>query len=171
MYLNVFWLCGTSWKKVMSMQLSFEEFSEKQRRVESKSVGDFVAKRVLVEVQISFHWKSCVGHSTAWNIFWKPCRPSDLWQNLKLHICQHKFWFLIILEYLEQFLNLTVFLFVSLVYKEYYTKMKKVNLNFFRVLNVGIFLWFTSFDRKIPSYQWGLFFTFQQHIVVIAYTV
>ena len=36
-------------EKVMSMQHSFEEFSEKLRRVELKSVGDFVAKTVLVE--------------------------------------------------------------------------------------------------------------------------
>ena len=33
----------------MSMQHSFEEFSEKQRRIELKSVGNFVAKAVLVE--------------------------------------------------------------------------------------------------------------------------
>ena len=33
----------------MSMQQSFEEFSEKQRRVELKSVGNFIAKTVLVE--------------------------------------------------------------------------------------------------------------------------
>ena len=36
-------------EKVMSMQPSFEEFLEKQRRVELKSVGNFVAKTVLVE--------------------------------------------------------------------------------------------------------------------------
>ena len=36
-------------EKVMSMQHSFDEFSEKQRRVELKSVGNFVAKTVLVE--------------------------------------------------------------------------------------------------------------------------
>ena len=36
-------------EKVMSMQHSFEEFSEKQRRVELKSVGNFVARTVLVE--------------------------------------------------------------------------------------------------------------------------
>ena len=36
-------------EKVMSMQYSFEEFSEKQRRVELKSIGNFVAKAVLVE--------------------------------------------------------------------------------------------------------------------------
>ena len=35
-------------EKVMSMQHRFEEFSEKQRRVELKSVGNFVAKIVLV---------------------------------------------------------------------------------------------------------------------------
>ena len=52
----------------MSIQHSFEEFSEKQGRAETKSVGKFVAKAVFIEtvkVQISFHWKSCVGHSTA----------------------------------------------------------------------------------------------------------
>ena len=36
-------------EKVMSMQHSFEEFAEKQRRGELKSVGNFIAKRVLVE--------------------------------------------------------------------------------------------------------------------------
>ena len=36
-------------KKVMSMQHRFEEFLEKQRRVELKSVGNFVSKAVLVE--------------------------------------------------------------------------------------------------------------------------
>ena len=35
----------------MSMQHSFEEFSEKQRKVELKSVNNFVAKAVLVEAQ------------------------------------------------------------------------------------------------------------------------
>ena len=36
-------------ERVMSMQQSFEEFSEKQRRVELKSVGNFEAYAVLVE--------------------------------------------------------------------------------------------------------------------------
>ena len=36
-------------EKVLSMQHSFEEFSENQRRVELKSVGNFVAKTVFVE--------------------------------------------------------------------------------------------------------------------------
>ena len=35
--------------KVVSMQHSFEDFSERQRRVELKSVGNFGAKTVLVE--------------------------------------------------------------------------------------------------------------------------
>ena len=33
----------------MSMQHSFEEFSENQRRLELKSAGNFVAKTVLFE--------------------------------------------------------------------------------------------------------------------------
>ena len=36
-------------EKVMSMQHSFEEFSETQRRDELKSFGNFVANTVLVE--------------------------------------------------------------------------------------------------------------------------
>ena len=36
-------------EKVMSKQHSFEAFSEKQRRVELKFVGNLVAKTVLVE--------------------------------------------------------------------------------------------------------------------------
>ena len=48
-------------EKVMSMQRSFDEFSENKRRVELKSVGNFVAKAVLVE---SVN-QSCVGYSTA----------------------------------------------------------------------------------------------------------
>ena len=41
-------------EKVMSIQHSFEAFSEKQRRVELKSVGNFVAKTVLVEIANQF---------------------------------------------------------------------------------------------------------------------
>ena len=41
-------------EKVMSMQHNFEAFSEKQRRVELKSVGNFVAKAVLVESASQF---------------------------------------------------------------------------------------------------------------------
>ena len=44
-------------EKVMSMQHSFEAFSEKQRRVELKSVGNFVAKAVLVESAIQFSFE------------------------------------------------------------------------------------------------------------------
>ena len=40
-------------EKVISMHYSFEEFSEKQRRVELKAVGNVEAKTVLVE-----KWKS-----------------------------------------------------------------------------------------------------------------
>ena len=51
---------------VMSMQTQFRRvFRKKQRRVELNSVGYFVAKTVLVKVHVSFHWKNCVGHSTA----------------------------------------------------------------------------------------------------------
>ena len=41
-------------EKVMPMPHSFEEFSEKQRRVELKSLGNFVAKPLLVESASQF---------------------------------------------------------------------------------------------------------------------
>ena len=55
--------------KKLSMQQQFEQFVGKQRRVELQSVWNFEARTVLVEREFSFHWKSCVGHSTDWNIF------------------------------------------------------------------------------------------------------
>ena len=68
-------------EKVMSLQHSFEEVSEKQRRDELKSVGNFVAKTVLVES--ANHWKSCVWHSIVWNIFRSHIDHQTLWKNLK----------------------------------------------------------------------------------------
>ena len=59
------------------MQQHFEQFVGKQRRVELKSVRNFVAKAVLVEVQNSFHSKICLGHSKYLTYFLKPYRPSD----------------------------------------------------------------------------------------------
>ena len=49
MYFNVFWLCGTSWKKLCQCNTVSKSFQKKQRRVELKCVGNFVAKTVLVE--------------------------------------------------------------------------------------------------------------------------
>ena len=49
MYLKLFSTRGIFIKKSVSMQQHFERFVGKQRRVELKSVGNFVAKAVLVE--------------------------------------------------------------------------------------------------------------------------
>ena len=46
------------------MQPSFENFSEKQRRVELKSFGNVVAKTVLVESVNHFIKRAGVGYST-----------------------------------------------------------------------------------------------------------
>ena len=71
-------------EKVMSMKHSFEEFSEKQRRDELKSVGNFVAKTVLVESANQFSLEELCYDIVQHEIFFsKPYRPSDLWQNLK----------------------------------------------------------------------------------------
>ena len=70
-------------EKVMSMQHSFEGFSEKQRRVGLKFVGNFVASPVLVESANHFSLERCEGHSTALNIFRSHIVNQTVWKNLK----------------------------------------------------------------------------------------
>ena len=60
-------------EKVMSMQHSFEEFSEKRSRVELKSVGNFVAKTVFVESANQFSLEELC----SLKYFSKSYRPSD----------------------------------------------------------------------------------------------
>ena len=57
-------------EKVMSMQHSFEEITEKQRRVELKSVGNFVATTVLVESANQFSLEELCRYSLKY--FLKP---------------------------------------------------------------------------------------------------
>ena len=64
-------------EKVMSMQHSFEEFSEKQRRYELKSVGNFVAKTVLVESENQFSLEELCRTQNSLKYFSKLYRPSD----------------------------------------------------------------------------------------------
>ena len=61
----------------MSMQQSFEEFSDKQRRVELKSVGNYVAKTVLVESANQFSLEELCRTRYSLKYFSKPYRPSD----------------------------------------------------------------------------------------------
>ena len=63
--------------KVMSMQQSFEEFSEKQRRVELKYVGNFVVKAVLIESANQFSLEELCRAQFCLKYFSKPYRPSD----------------------------------------------------------------------------------------------
>ena len=62
----------------MSMQQIFEEFPEKQRRVEFKSVGNFVAKAVLVERANQFSLEEVCMTQYSLKYFSKPYRPSDI---------------------------------------------------------------------------------------------
>ena len=61
----------------MSMRHSFEQFSEKQRRVELKSVGNFVAQTVLVESANQFLLEEQCRTQYNLKYFSKPYRPSD----------------------------------------------------------------------------------------------
>ena len=63
-------------EKVMSMQHSFEEFSEKHRRVELKSVGNFVAKTALVESANQFSLEELCRTQYSLKYFLKSYRPS-----------------------------------------------------------------------------------------------
>ena len=61
----------------MPMQHSFQEFPEKQRRVELMSVGNFLAKAVLVESVNQFSLEEVCRTQYSLKYFSKPCRPSD----------------------------------------------------------------------------------------------
>ena len=64
-------------KKSVSMQHSFEEFSEKLRRVELKSVGNFVAKTVLIVSVNQFSLEELWRAQNSLEYFSKPYWPSD----------------------------------------------------------------------------------------------
>ena len=69
-------------EKVMSMQHSFEEFSEKQRRVELKSVGNVVTNTMLVESTNRFSLEELCRTQYSLKHFTKPYRQSDPLKNL-----------------------------------------------------------------------------------------
>ena len=64
-------------EKVLSMQHGFEEFSEKQIRVELKTLENFVAKVVLVESANQFSLEEVCRTQYSLKYFSKPYRPSD----------------------------------------------------------------------------------------------
>ena len=70
-------------EKSLSMQQHFEQFLRKQRRVELKSVGNFVAKTVLVESEHQFSLEKLCRTLYILKYFSKPYRPSDPLENLR----------------------------------------------------------------------------------------
>ena len=70
------------WEKVMSMQHSFEEFSEKQRRDELTFVGNFVAKTVLVESANQFSLEKLCRTQYTLKYFWRPIDHQTYCKNL-----------------------------------------------------------------------------------------
>ena len=64
-------------EKVMSMQHSFEGFSEIERRVGLKSVRNLVAKTVLVKSANKFSLEELCRTQYSLKYFLKPYRPSD----------------------------------------------------------------------------------------------
>ena len=73
------------------MQHSFEELSEKQRRVELKPVENCVAKIVFVENVNQFYWNCCIGHTTVSNIFRRNIVNRTVWKNLKVNHEQRQY--------------------------------------------------------------------------------
>ena len=63
-------------EKSMSMQQHFEQFVRKQRTVKLKSVGNFVAKTVLVESANQFSLEELCRTQCILKYFSKPYRPS-----------------------------------------------------------------------------------------------
>ena len=64
-------------KKSVSMQQHFEQFVRKQRRVELKSIGNFVAKTVLVESANQFSFEEVRRTQYSLKYFSTLYRPSD----------------------------------------------------------------------------------------------
>ena len=75
-------------EKVMSIQHSLEEFSEKQRRVELKSVGNFVAKTVLVESENQFSLEELCRTQYSWKFFLR-CHIDHQTYDKTLSLFQH----------------------------------------------------------------------------------
>ena len=71
-------------EKVMSMQHSFEEFSDKQRRVELKSVGNFVVKAVLFESANQFSLEDRCRTQYSLKYFRSHIDHQTLWKNLNV---------------------------------------------------------------------------------------
>ena len=70
-------------EKVMLMQHSFEEFSEKPKRVKLKSVGNFVSKTVLVESANRFSLEElCMTQCSSLKYFRSHIDHHTLWKNL-----------------------------------------------------------------------------------------
>ena len=75
-------MCSTSWKSYFNAT----QFSAKQRRVELKSVENFVAKAMLVESANQFSLEEMCRTQYSLKYFSKPYRPSDPLENLKAGI-------------------------------------------------------------------------------------
>ena len=68
-------------EKMVSMQQHYEQFVRKQRRVELKYVGNFVAKTLLVESANQISLKELSRTQYSLKYFSKPYRPSDRLEN------------------------------------------------------------------------------------------
>ena len=64
-------------KKSVSMQQHFDQFVGKERILELKSVGNFVAKAVFVESANQFSLEELCRTQYSLKYFSKPYRPSD----------------------------------------------------------------------------------------------
>ena len=64
-------------EKSVSMQLHFEQFVGKQRRLELKSIGNFIAKAVMIESANQFSLEELYRTQYSLKYFSKPYRPSD----------------------------------------------------------------------------------------------
>ena len=75
-YFSFAWMCGTSWKKLCQCSTVSKSF-QKKRRVKLKSVGNFVAKTVLVESANELSLEEVCKTQYSLKYFSKPYRPSD----------------------------------------------------------------------------------------------
>ena len=69
-------------KKVCQCNNSLNNLWENKEELNWSLLEILLLRQCWLKVQISFHWKSCEGHSTSWNIFRSRIDHQTLWKTL-----------------------------------------------------------------------------------------
>ena len=65
------WLCGTSRKKLCQWNTVSKSFQKNKEEMNRHLLENLQLRQCWYKVQISLHWKSCIGHRKAWICFFE----------------------------------------------------------------------------------------------------